>query len=63
MEMHSRGAKRLALVGWAGRTLSASREPLSRARASIADTFEWSENAAIALAHWAIEPLAKREAR
>ena len=61
--MHSRGIKRLALAGCAGRTLSASREPLSLTRASIADTFEWSENAAIALARWVIEPLAKQEAR
>ena len=61
MEMHLRGAKHLVLTGWASRTLSAS--CLSRARASIADTFEQSENAAIALAHWAIKPLVKREAR
>ena len=63
MEMHSRGTKRLALAGWAGRTLSASCEPLSCTHASIMDTFERSENAAIALARWAIEPLAKQEAR
>ena len=63
MEMHSRGAKRLALTGWAGRTLSASREPLSCACATIADMFERSENAAIALARWAIKPITKREAR
>ena len=54
MEMLLWGAKRLALKGWAGQILSAS---LSLARASIADTFE---NAAIALARWAIKP---REAR
>ena len=40
-------------------TLSANREPLSLARASIADTFDRSKNAAIALACWAIEPVAK----
>ena len=60
MEMHSRGTKRLALTGWAGWTLSASREPLSLTRTSIADTFE---NAAITLARWAIESLMKREVR
>ena len=63
MEMHLRGAKCLALAGWAGRTMSTSRELLSLAHTSIADTFEWSKNAAITLARWAIEPLAKREAR
>ena len=56
MEMHSRGAKCLALAGWAGQTLSASREPLSRAR--LYRGYE-SENAAIALTRWAIEPVAK----
>ena len=59
MKMHSQGAKRLALAGWTGRTLSVSREPLSLTRASITDTFERNENATIALACWAIEPLAK----
>ena len=63
MEMHLRGVKRLVFVGWAGRTLSASHELLSRARASIANMFERSKNAAITLACWAIEPLAKREMR
>ena len=51
MEMHSWGAKRLVLAGRAARILSMSREPLSLAYASIMDTFE---NAAIALARWAI---------
>ena len=60
MEMILRGAKCLALAGWADRTLSVSHEPLSLVRASIADTFE---DAAITLAHWAIKPLAKRAAR
>ena len=59
MDMHSRGAKHLALAGWGGRTLSASREPLMRV--IITDTFERSENAAIALAHWAIDPLASEK--
>ena len=58
-DVHLQGAKYLALAGWASRTLSVSCEPLSRARASIADTFERSENATIALACWAIKPLAK----
>ena len=35
----------------------------SRNETSITDMFEQSENAAIALARWAIEPLAKREVR
>ena len=63
MEMHLRGTKHLVLVGWAGRTLSASREPLSLVCASIVDMFELSKNATIALARWAIKPLAKREVR
>ena len=61
MEMHLRGTKHLVLACWAGQTLSVSREPsLCLACASITDTFEWSENTAIALTCWAIEPLAKR---
>ena len=58
----SRFAVSLALVGWAGRTVDTEHD-LFRARATIVYTFERSENAAIALAHWAIEPLAKRKAR
>ena len=54
MVCHGDAFVHLVLARWAGWTLSASHEPLSHARASIADTFEWSENAAIALACWAV---------